>query len=70
MIDDVGKRFPELVGDMDIVRRYGNKVLHESQRGKGEAGDRASQMAQMRRDALESIESLYRSLAGLPKLAK
>ena len=30
MIDDVGKRFPELVGDMDLVRRYGNKVLHES----------------------------------------
>lgn len=70
MIDDVGKRFPELVGDMDLVRRYGNKVLHESQRGTGEAGDRASQMAQMRRDALESIESLYRSLAGLPKLTK
>lgn len=70
MIDDVGKHFPGLVGDMDIVRRYGNNVLHESRSNKSGAGDRASQMAQMRRDALESIESLYRSLAGLPKLAK
>ena len=70
MIDDVGKRFPDLVGDMDRVRRHGNNILHEGRRSVDGAGDRASQLAWMRRDASESIESLYRSLAGLPKLAK
>lgn len=70
MIDDVGKHFPDLVGDMDRVRRHGNNILHEGRRSADGAGDRASQLALMRRDASESIESLYRSLAGLPKLAK
>jgi hypothetical protein len=70
MIDDLGKHFPSLVGDMDLVRRYGNNILHEGRSITDGAGDRTSQMARMRSDALESIESLYRSLAGLPKLAK
>jgi hypothetical protein len=70
MIDDVGKQFPSLVGDMDLVRRCGNNILHEGRSITDGAGDRASQMARMRSDALESIESLYRSLAGLPTLAK
>ena len=28
LIEDLGTHFPGIVGDMDVVRRYGNRILH------------------------------------------
>lgn len=72
LIEDLGTHFPGIVGDMDVVRRYGNRILHgDNDRGRKIApADRVSRMATMRQDAILSIRSLYQALEALPKLAR
>jgi hypothetical protein len=67
LIDEVKERFPQIESEMDIVRRYGNKVLHGSDQV--DQVDRVQHMAKLRRDATQSIESLYAVLEMLPKLS-
>lgn len=68
LIDEVKDRFPQIESEMDIVRRYGNKVLHGSDQV--DQVDRVQNMVKLRRDATQSIESLYAVLEMLPKLSR
>lgn len=69
LIDEVKQKFPQIENEMDIVRRYGNSVLHASD-NQFPTQCMAQRMAKMRRDAIESMESLYTVLETLPKLAR
>jgi hypothetical protein len=68
MTRDLSQKFSSLKRDMRRVRQHGNRIMHDDRTSPaGGAGERATRMAQLREEALGSIESLYRVLEGLPK---
>jgi hypothetical protein len=72
LIKELREHFPGIVGDMNVVRQHGNRILHgDSDFGrKMTQMDRGRRMASMRQDAILSIRSLFQALEALPKLAR